>query len=113
MHVRCTSPNSMTNSFFSLNAAEWLSRMDHLRGADNLGEAGNFGIHVALARTHNASERRPTCAERFNGCATLPDSYRELSVLWFYYVHQKSICRNNPTGLRNNIYSACCLRGVC
>ena len=54
--------------------------MDHLKGATgSLGDAGDIGIHVALARTtHNFSERFPTCAERFNGCAKLPDSYRDV-----------------------------------
>ena len=65
----------------SLNAAEWLSRMDHLTGATNLGEAGNFGIDVALARTHNVSKRFSTCAEKYDGCARLPDSYRDLRPL--------------------------------
>ena len=76
-----TSYDSDKTPFRSLSAAEWLGRMEHLQGATNLTVAGDFGIQVALARTRDVGDNFPTCAERFSGCARLPDSYRDVCIL--------------------------------
>ena len=55
--------------------------MEHLQGATNLTGAGDFGIQVALARTRDDGDNFPTCAERFSGCARLPDSYRHVCTV--------------------------------
>ena len=77
-----TSYESDKMPFCSLSAAEWLGRMEHLQGATNLTVAGDYGIQVASARNRDVvGGSFPTCAERFSGCARLPDSYRDVCTM--------------------------------